>query len=130
MRDEPICPTSGPSTNPSLSVQRPAPIGLGSSESLGKGSLPFYVRTWKCAELHDLLLCCLFCEVLDCLTQEQTAGIAVDGMFKSFSRLRLWQQASGHTPPLVLRRAVWPQVSLWSRVQRSKPPMQILIRLY
>jgi hypothetical protein len=81
--------------------RRPA-LGLCRAESLRKGSLPFFPHTGKCAELRNVFLRCLFREVLNCLTQEQAAGVALNGMLKKFSRPRLRQQARGYTPPFVL----------------------------
>src|SRR5215472_2957312 len=108
-------------------IRRPPAIGLGRAEFLRKGSLPFFLHTWKCAEPRYVFLCWLFREVLNCLTKEEAAGVALNGMFKKFSRPRLRQQARGYTPPFVLRRAAWPQASL---SYLTHPPSDVFMRLH
>lgn len=108
-------------------IRRPPAIGLGRAEFLRKGSLPFFLHTWKCAELRYVFLCWLFREVLNCLTKEEAAGVALNGMFKKFSRPRLRKQARGYTPPFVLRRAAWPQASL---SYLTHPPSDVFMRLH
>jgi len=83
-----------------------AALGSCRDKSLRQGLLPFLLRTGERREAPNFLIRYLFRKILNRLTQQRTAGVAMSGMFKQVGHLRIRQLAGGYSPPNGLQGAV------------------------
>jgi hypothetical protein len=107
-----------------------AALGSCRDKSLRQGLLPFLLRTGERREAPNFLIRYLFRKILNCLTQQQTAGVTVSGMFKQVGHLRIRQLAGGYSPPNGLQGAVRRRASRCGCVQLSQSSLEVFMHLY
>jgi hypothetical protein len=108
-----------------------AALGSCRNKSLRQGLLPFLLRTGERREAPNFLIRYLFRKILNRLTQQQTAGVAMSGMFKQVGRLRIRQLAGGYFPPNGLQGTVRRRARRCGDcVQLSESSLEVFMHLY